>query len=269
MEVEVGGPIVWRLSLATPPERVFELLDTDEGRVRFWAERSRAVPGGFELEIRKRKFPIVGDGSGMFSFVHLEDAAAATVLALERGEPGVYDIVDDEPAPAREWLPALAEILGAKPPRRIPRWLARLLAGEAAVVLMTEARGASNAKAKRELGVDPPSSELATRVRGCLQRSRLGRLPACPRRSSRSAARISGRRSSVATTSCSWMRSPRSPMQVRISPARSASRRSDSTRWPSAASRASTRRSSSTARIRSARARCRSRSGWSSSGTGT
>ena len=102
--------------------------------------------------VRKRRFPIVGDGAGMVSFVHLEDAAAATVLALERGTPGVYNVVDDEPAPAREWLPALAEILGAKPPRRIPRWLARLVAGEAAVVLMTEARGASNAKAKRELG---------------------------------------------------------------------------------------------------------------------
>jgi nucleoside-diphosphate-sugar epimerase len=102
--------------------------------------------------VRKRRFPIVGDGRGMFSFVHLEDAAAATVLALERGSPGVYNVVDDEPAPARQWLPALAEILGAKPPRRVPRWLARLVAGEAVVVLMTEARGASNAKAKRELG---------------------------------------------------------------------------------------------------------------------
>lgn len=102
--------------------------------------------------VRKRRFPIVGDGGGISSFVHLEDAAAATVLALERGEPGIYNVVDDEPAPAREWLPALAATLGAKPPRRVPRWLARLLAGEPGVVVMTESRGASNAKAKRELG---------------------------------------------------------------------------------------------------------------------
>jgi 2-alkyl-3-oxoalkanoate reductase len=102
--------------------------------------------------VRKRRFPIVGDGRGIWSFIHLEDAAAATVLALERGNPGTYNVVDDEPAPVREWLPGLAEAIGAKPPRRIPRWLARLVAGESSVVLMTEARGASNAKAKRELG---------------------------------------------------------------------------------------------------------------------
>ena len=102
--------------------------------------------------VRKRRFPIVGDGGGVWSFVHLDDAATATVLAVERGTPGIYNIVDDEPAPAREWLPALAAAIGAKPPRRVPRWLARLLAGEAGVVLMTEVRGASNAKAKRELG---------------------------------------------------------------------------------------------------------------------
>jgi nucleoside-diphosphate-sugar epimerase len=102
--------------------------------------------------VRKRRFPIVGDGGGVWSFVHLDDAAAATVLALERAAPGIYNVVDDEPAPVREWLPALAAALGAKPPRRVPRWLARLVAGEAGVVLMTEIRGASNAKAKRELG---------------------------------------------------------------------------------------------------------------------
>jgi nucleoside-diphosphate-sugar epimerase len=101
--------------------------------------------------VRKRRFPIVGDGAGIWSFVHLEDAAAATVLALERGSPGIYNVVDDEPAPVSEWLPALAEAIGAKPPRRIPRWLARLVAGESGVVLMTEIRGASNAKAKRDL----------------------------------------------------------------------------------------------------------------------
>jgi nucleoside-diphosphate-sugar epimerase len=102
--------------------------------------------------IRKRRFPIVGDGGGVFSYVHIDDAATATAIAVERGEPGIYNIVDDDPAPAREWLPALASALGAKPPRRVPRWLARLAAGEAATLMMTEVRGASNEKAKRELG---------------------------------------------------------------------------------------------------------------------
>jgi nucleoside-diphosphate-sugar epimerase len=102
--------------------------------------------------VRKRRFPIVGNGDGVWSFVHLEDAATATVLALERGEPGVYNVVDDAPAPVREWLPVLAEAIGAKPPRHVPTWLARVLAGEAGVALMTEVRGASNEKAKRELG---------------------------------------------------------------------------------------------------------------------
>jgi nucleoside-diphosphate-sugar epimerase len=105
--------------------------------------------------IRKRRFPIVGDGGGVWSHVHVEDAATATAVAVERGRPGVYNIVDDEPAPLREWLPDLARALDAKPPRRIPRWLVRLLAGEAATATMTEAKGASNAKAKRELGWKP------------------------------------------------------------------------------------------------------------------
>jgi 2-alkyl-3-oxoalkanoate reductase len=102
--------------------------------------------------VRKRRFPIIGDGGGFFSHIHIDDAAAATVAALDHGEPGIYNVVDDEPAPVREWLPVLASALDAKPPRRIPRWLGRLAAGEAATLMMTEARGASNAKAKRELG---------------------------------------------------------------------------------------------------------------------
>jgi 2-alkyl-3-oxoalkanoate reductase len=110
-------------------------------------------PDDAQIElVRKRRFPIVGDGGGILSFVHLDDAAAATALALEDGAAGIYNVVDDEPAPTREVLPALAAAIGAKPPRRIPSWLARLYAGEAGVVLMTEARGASNAKAKRDLG---------------------------------------------------------------------------------------------------------------------
>jgi nucleoside-diphosphate-sugar epimerase len=110
-------------------------------------------PDDVQIEVvRKRRFPIVGDGGGVWSFVHLDDAAAATVLALDRGLPGVYNVVDDDPAPVREWLAALAEVLGARPPRHVPRWLARLAAGEAGVMLMTEVRGASNARARRELG---------------------------------------------------------------------------------------------------------------------
>jgi nucleoside-diphosphate-sugar epimerase len=102
--------------------------------------------------VRKRRFPIVGDGGGVTSFVHLDDAARATVLSLEHDGPAIYNVVDDRPAPAREWLPVLADALGARPPRRVPAWLARLVAGDVAVMLGTESRGASNAKAKRELG---------------------------------------------------------------------------------------------------------------------
>jgi len=102
--------------------------------------------------VRQRKFPIVGRGDGVMSWIHLDDAAAATVLALDHEGPGIYNIVDDDPAPVREWLPALAQAVGAKPPRRFPAWAARLVAGEAAVIMGTEVRGASNAKAKRELG---------------------------------------------------------------------------------------------------------------------
>jgi nucleoside-diphosphate-sugar epimerase len=105
--------------------------------------------------VRERKLPMIGDGSGVWSFVHVGDAAAATVAALERGAPGLYNVVDDEPAPAAVWLPELARIVGAAPPRRMPVWLARLAAGEAVVTLMTEARGASNAKARRGLGWQP------------------------------------------------------------------------------------------------------------------
>ena len=102
--------------------------------------------------VRRRMFPLIGDGNGMMSFIHLDDAAAATVLALGHDGPAIYNIVDDDPAPVREWLPVLATALGAKPPRRVPTWLARLVAGEDAVTMGTDARGASNARAKRELG---------------------------------------------------------------------------------------------------------------------
>ena len=102
--------------------------------------------------VRKRQFPVVGGGTGYCSWVHSDDAAGATVLAVEQKASGVFNIVDDEPAPAGEWLPYLAASAGAKPPMRVPSWLARMLAGEVAVAMMTEGRGFSNAKAKRELG---------------------------------------------------------------------------------------------------------------------
>lgn len=102
--------------------------------------------------VRRRLFPLVGDGTGYFSWVHVDDAASATVLAVEQKAKGVFNIVDDEPAPVSEWLPYLAECAGAKPPRRVPAWLARVLAGEMVVGMMTQGRGFSNAKAKRELG---------------------------------------------------------------------------------------------------------------------
>jgi nucleoside-diphosphate-sugar epimerase len=105
--------------------------------------------------VRARKFPVVGSGEGVSSFIHLDDAADATVLALDHEGPAIYNIVDDEPAPIKVWLPELARILGAKPPRHLPAWLARIFAGEALVMMATEARGAANTRAKRELGWSP------------------------------------------------------------------------------------------------------------------
>jgi 2-alkyl-3-oxoalkanoate reductase len=121
----------------------------------FYGPGTTYAPGGyFAEEVRRRRFPVVGDGSGRFSFIHVDDAAAATVLALDRGGPGVYHVTDDEPAPARDWLPALATAMGAKPPRRVPLWLAKLAGGPIAAALVHQ-RGASNAKARRELGFAP------------------------------------------------------------------------------------------------------------------
>jgi nucleoside-diphosphate-sugar epimerase len=102
--------------------------------------------------VRRRMLPLIGGGSGIASFLHVEDAASAAVAAIDHGQPGIYNIVDDEPAPAAEWLPYLAASLDARPPLRIPAWLGRLAGGEAVVSMMTEIRGSSNAKAKRELG---------------------------------------------------------------------------------------------------------------------
>ena len=116
-----------------------------------WYARGTGLAKRFE----RRMFPIVGDGQGMFSYIHIDDAASATVAAVERGDTGIYNIVDDEPAPAREWIPALAEALGAPRPRRVPSWLARLVAGRVNTLMLQTMRGASNAKAKRELGWEP------------------------------------------------------------------------------------------------------------------
>ncbi len=122
----------------------------------FYGPGTSLAPGAEQVEmIRKHRFPIVGDGGGVWSFMHIADAADATVGAVEHGRRGVYNVVDDDPAPVSEWLPALAQQLGARRPMRVPRIVGRLFAGEAGVVMMTELRGASNTKAKRELAWRP------------------------------------------------------------------------------------------------------------------
>jgi nucleoside-diphosphate-sugar epimerase len=114
------------------------------------------APGGEQFEaIRRHKFPLVGHGGGVFSFIHVADAAEATVAAVEHGSRGVYNVVDDDPAPVAEWLPTLAQSLGAKKPMRVPRFVGRLFAGEVGATMMTTLRGASNAKAKHELAWYP------------------------------------------------------------------------------------------------------------------
>ena len=173
----VGGPVKSEDDPLdpTPPHAMRETLDAirhveDAVTGADWVDGIVLRYGGFygpgtsvssdpraemSENIRKRKLPIVGDGGGVWSFIHIADAASATVAAIESGRPGIYNVVDDEPAPVRDWIPALADALGAKPPRRLPRWLGRLAAGETATAFMTEIRGASNAKAKRELGWEP------------------------------------------------------------------------------------------------------------------
>jgi len=122
----------------------------------FYGPGTSLTPGGEQFElVRKRKLPLVGDGGGVWSFIHVADAAEATVAAVERGSRGVYNVVDDDPAPVAEWLPELAQTLGTKKPMRVPRFIGRLFAGEVGVVMMTELRGASNAKAKRDLEWQP------------------------------------------------------------------------------------------------------------------
>jgi nucleoside-diphosphate-sugar epimerase len=132
----------------------------------FYGPGNALGKGGAMLEaVARRQMPVVGGGGGIWSFIHIDDAAQATALAVDRGAPGIYNVVDDEPAPVSEWLPYLADVLGTRPPRRVPAWLARLLVGEAAVSMMTKIRGSSNAKAKRELGwrLEYPSWRLGFR----------------------------------------------------------------------------------------------------------
>lgn len=122
----------------------------------FYGPGTSLAPGEPYLEaVRKRRFPLVGGGGGIWSFIHIKDAATATAAAVEHGAPGIYNVVDNDPAAVSEWLPFLAATLGAKPPWRVPAWLARFFIGEAGVIMMTEMRGASNAKAKRALGWKP------------------------------------------------------------------------------------------------------------------
>ena len=173
--VRTGGPVKSEEDPldTTPPRAVRQSIDAlrhveravldahwTEGIVLryggFYGPGTGIEPGGELLDmIRKRKFPLVGDGGGVWSFIHIADAAEATVAAIEHGSRGVYNVVDDDPAPVAEWLPALAQELGAKKPVRVPRFVGRLFGGEVAVAMMTELRGASNAKAKGELGWRP------------------------------------------------------------------------------------------------------------------
>jgi nucleoside-diphosphate-sugar epimerase len=126
--------------------------------------------------VRDRKFPVVGSGAGVWSFIHVRDAAAATKLAIECAPRGIYNIVDDEPAPVSVWLPELAATLGAKPPMRIPAWIGRLLIGDVGLFLMEQSRGSSNAKAKRVLGWLPQYSSWREGFRNGLSAERNGRV---------------------------------------------------------------------------------------------
>jgi 2-alkyl-3-oxoalkanoate reductase len=157
---EISGHLGEGMAATLDGERQVLAADGLEGLVLrygyFYGPGTSFAPDGTMAEdVRRRRFPIVGSGEGRMSFVHVEDASAATVAACERGGPGVYNVCDDEPAPMREWIPVYAEVIGARRPFRVPVWLARVFAGKTLARMMTELRGASNAKAKRELGFEP------------------------------------------------------------------------------------------------------------------
>ena len=158
----LGAPWPWKRAVEALAELESTVTGTEgiEGVVLrygfFYGPGTSYAPDGFfAREARRRRVPRVGPATGVFSFIHVDDAARATVAALDRGKPGIYNVVDDDPAPAREWIPAYAEAIGAPKPMRVPKLVARLVAGAHAVDVMTEQRGASNAKAKRELGWEP------------------------------------------------------------------------------------------------------------------
>jgi nucleoside-diphosphate-sugar epimerase len=153
LESAYGGAVA---AIASLEEQVLEVDGIVLRYGYLYGPGTQFAPDGLYGElVRRRRLPIVGSGEGRWSFIHVEDAAAATVAALERGSPGAYNVVDDDPAPAREWIPLYAEALGAKPPFKAPVWLGRLFGGPAAVAGMTTLRGASNEKARRELGWAP------------------------------------------------------------------------------------------------------------------
>jgi 2-alkyl-3-oxoalkanoate reductase len=156
--LDPSPPAMQRESLAAirHVERVVPAASPMQGIVlRYGSFYGPGASDDFVDLIRKRRVPVIGDGAGVWSFLHIRDAAAATIAALEHGAPGVYNVVDDEPASVAEWLPYVARAVGAKAPRRVPVWLGRLVAGEVGVSMMTQIRGSSNAKAKRELGWRP------------------------------------------------------------------------------------------------------------------
>lgn len=158
-----GEPVASSVQSMTAIKHVEDVVPAAEGLTgivlryaSFYGPGTSLGDGGEQVElVRKRRFPIVGGGTAMWSFTHIHDAAAATVAALEHGAAGVYNVCDDDPAPVSDWLPYLADAIGAKPPMRLPAWLARPMIGEFGLVMMTSQRGCSNAKAKRELGWTP------------------------------------------------------------------------------------------------------------------
>ena len=160
LDLDAPGRVGPAVAAVTDLERQVLKADGLEGIVLrfgwFYGPGTYIGPGGSQAEeVRKRRYPIVGEGDATFSFVHVDDAAGAVVAALDHGGRGIYNVTDDEPAAMREWLPALAELLGAKPPRRLPPWVVRLAVGEAVARSAVGTRGASNEKAKRELGWEP------------------------------------------------------------------------------------------------------------------
>ena len=169
----LGAPPPWRRPVEAVAALERQVLAAPDGVVLrygffYGPGTAYAADGDFARQVRRRQLPIVGGGTGVFSFIHVDDAATATVLALDRGASGAYNVVDDEPAPMREWLPAYADALGARRPLRVPRFIGRLAGGAYAVMLATELRGASNERVKRALGWEPRHRSWRTGFREAL-----------------------------------------------------------------------------------------------------